>query len=496
MSNNFKELTKNTSILGAARIVEFVVGLLKIKLCAILLGVTGIGVFNQLTFLSNKMSEFTLLSTSEALVKQLAGTTEANNSTDLVLSALKSYAILLCFFMLFALVILYLLSENITLYVFGDAKYFQAFMVALASLPLLVVNSVPYSILRAFKNMKAIAKARVWITLINILHTLPLIYLFSLQGAVFSIFLSHLVGLIVNYMYAKKLYFKKFSISLKEIYKAKLEISYVRELVKFSGFGLSIGLYVIFSEFICRSIVVSQLGIEAIGLYSPVIMWSSLFTSILITSLSTQLYSSLCQSKNNTQINNLLNDGLRLATLGLLPLLFLAIPYRELIITVFYSKDFLGVEKYLPYHFLGVIFQVWYSVLASSMSSTGRIRHHGVFRFFYLSLDIVITYYFVKEFGLYGWMLKHIVSPFVFYFVYLNFCNKHMSFKIVNANFLLMLYLLIGSLSLIFVDGISTSGYAYNFLLGPILVIASYSFLLKAEKLFIKKVFSRVGILR
>ncbi|WP_231875443.1 hypothetical protein, partial [Oleiphilus sp. HI0086] len=71
MSNNFRSLVKNTSVLGAARLVEFVIGLVKIKVSAIFLGIAGVGVFNQLNFLSQKLSTFTLLSTGEALVKQI-----------------------------------------------------------------------------------------------------------------------------------------------------------------------------------------------------------------------------------------------------------------------------------------------------------------------------------------------------------------------------------------------------------------------------------------
>ncbi len=490
MSSNFKELVKSTSKLGVARIVEFIVGLVKIKLCAIILGTTGMGVFNQLSFLSNKMSTFTLLSTGEAFVKQLAENAHSDNAKQLVLSALKSYITLIFIFMLSSSVVLFLLSEKITLYVFGDIQYFQVFLVALVSLPLLVVNSIPYSLMRAFKDINAIAKARIIIVLINLFHALPLIYFFALKGAVISVFLSHLVGMIVNVFFAKKLYFRKFDISILNIGKAELVPKFVKELITFSGFGISIGLYVIASEFICRSIVISHLGIDAIGLYGPIIMWSTLFTSFLVPALTTYLFSSLCQSKTNLEISGLLNDGLRLATFGLLPLLFLAIPYRELIISIFYTVEFIAVEKYLPFHFIGVIFQVWFSVLSSSMTSTGRIRQHGFFRFFYLSLDIAVTYYCVLQWGLYGWMLKHIVSPIIFYFIYLAYCNKNMRLKLSRDNILVMFYLISGSIFMILIDKIFDDGYFHNYLIGPFLLAFSYILLTSFEKQIVTSKFN------
>ncbi|MBV1911901.1 MAG: oligosaccharide flippase family protein [Kangiellaceae bacterium] len=498
MSKDFKSLVKNTSILGGARVVEFIAGLVKVKLGAVMLGTVGIGVFSQLNFLSQKLSNFTMLSTGEALVKQVAENADNDESRQLILSALKSYILLVSFFMLASLVVLFILSEKITLYVFGDLQYFHAFLIALVSLPLLILNSIPYALMRAFKDLKAIAKARVLIVVINLVHSLPLIYFFYLEGAVASVFFSHLIGLLINYLLAKKLYFQKYNISLVNVFKAQLIPKFVKELVKFSGFGLSIGLYVIVSEFVCRGIVVTSLGIEAIGLYSPVVMWSTLFTGFLVPALTTYLYSSLCQAKNNSEISLLLNDGLRLATFGLIPLLFLAIPFRDLIIAVFYSSDFLEVGKYLPFHFLGVVFHVWFSVLGKSMTSTGRIGHHGFFRFLFLSLDIGVTYYCVLEWGLYGWMLKHIVSPVIFYNVYLIYCKRNMSLKLSVNNVSLMFYLLLGSGVLICVDAFFDLGAMANYFIGPVLLFFSWHFLRGFEKQLLitksKRILQRIGL--
>lgn len=482
MSKSFKSLVQGASVLGAARVAEFIVGLLRVKVSVVLLGVTGMGIYNQLNFLSQQMSVFTLLSTGDALVKQIAESSDSEEARQLLLSSMKSYIILMFIFMLLSLAILYVLSEKITLYVFGDIHYFQVFLVALASLPLLVVNSIPFSLMRAFKDIKEIAKARVLSVFINILHTVPFIYCFALKGAVASVFFSHLVVLTVNYLYSKKLYFQRFNITIDNIVRAEFVPGFIKELLKFSGFGLSIGLYVIASEFVCRAIVVSYLGVEAIGLYSPVIMWSTLFTGFLVPALSTYLYSGFCQSKNNKEISDLLNDGLRLATFALIPFIFIAIPFRKIIIVLFYSSEFIEVEEYLPFHLLGIVFRVWFLVLVSSMSSTGRIKQHGIFYFFYLTLDIVVTYFCVLEWGLYGWMLKHIVSPVVFYFIYTSYCSKSMCFSISKTNIYAMTYLILGSFLLIAVDSILDTGEVYNYVLGPALILLSYLFLRNFEK--------------
>ena len=81
-------------------------------------------------------------------------------------------------------------------------------------------------------------------------------------------FLSHAFNLIIHYYFAKKAYFSKLEINLDKILHAENNSKSQSELIQFSGFGLSIGTYVIISELVCRAIVINQLGIDAIGLYT------------------------------------------------------------------------------------------------------------------------------------------------------------------------------------------------------------------------------------
>jgi len=489
MSSNFKSLVKNTVLLGGARFVELITSLVKVKLSAVILGVTGLGVFNQLNFLSENLSAFTLLRIGDGLTKQIAESVDKEGLRLTLLVALKSYICLLLLFLIISVGVVTFFAQEVTVYVFGESKYFNYFLIALCTLPLLVVNSIPLSVMRGFGDMSTIARSRVIVALLNICHVVPLIYFYELDGAAFSVFLSYLVQMIVNIYLLKKLYFSEFDIKLVDILRASIVKKYFRELLSFSIFGLTIGLYLVVSEFICRGIVVSNLGVKAIGLYSPNLMIAALFTGFLVPALTTYLYSKLCNSKNNSEISDLLNDGMRLATFALMPLLFFAIPYKTLAVSILYTSEFFESLAYLPFHLLGVIFQVWFNVLSQSMSSTGRIKQHGYFRFFYLSLDIAVTYYFVINWGMIGWLLKHIVSPFVFYFIYMIYIKRNMQFSLKVRNLAAMIYLLSASMVLIIVERYVTIGEILNYGLGPVLFVSGIFLLDKTEKEMLRNKF-------
>lgn len=151
-----KRLVKNTSILTGTNVLQFITGIFRSKINAVLLGTTGLGVVNQLTFLTSKMSQFTMLSMSDGVVKQIAESKDDSKLKELVCASLKSYIILVLSFIILSIAAFALFAEELTKYVLGDTKYLSNFYVALFSFSILILNSIPFAILKGFKDVKSI----------------------------------------------------------------------------------------------------------------------------------------------------------------------------------------------------------------------------------------------------------------------------------------------------------------------------------------------------
>jgi len=480
-----KKLVKNTAYLASTRIVQFFAGIIRSKINAVLLGTVGVGIVNQLTLLSSKMAEFTLLSMSEAVVKQIAENNDSERINSIVAASLKSYMILVFTFMFISGFSFYIFSDQLTNYVLGDEKYKAYFYIALFSFPLLIINSIPFAILKGFKDVASISKARIVIILANLFVFVPIVYLYKLQGAVVFIPISYAITLIANYYYVHKNHLRRLGLNFFVIIKTKFNRAFSKEILLFSGVGLFIGTYGIFSEFTCRFIVIENLGVDKIGLYSPVIRWAGLFTGFIIPSFSTYLYPRFAETKSNKEISGILNDAIRLGTFALIPLLFLAISFRYFFIPLLYSKDFIEAGNYLPYHFIGVVFYVWWYTFTQAMTPTGHIMFHAIFYAIYMTIDMLVTYLAVPYYGLFGWTLKHMISPFIFFFVYFLFWHKKIRYSFDIQNIKIMLYILAGSVILI----VWTNYFSYSiiqYLLGPLLLLFSWFFLSIKEQKFIK----------
>jgi len=492
-----KKLVENTSFLMSTRVVQFLAGILRAKISAIYLGTVGVGVFTQLSFLAEKMSLFTTLSMSDAVVKQIAENANKNSVKEFVCSSLKGYATLVFSFMLASMGLLFLFSRGLTYFVFGDIKYLQYFYVALISFPLLLFNSIPFAILKGFKNIKAISRARIYIIIANTSIFIPLVIAYQLKGAAIFVPFSYLITFSINYMFVREAHLKKLNIRAIDIFRSPYNRAFIKEMIVFSGFGLIVNLWIIISEFICRSIVINSLGVDSIGLYSPIIAWAGLFTGFLLPTFNTYLFPRFCETTSKIEVTGILNDAIRLGTILLLPLLFIGIPYRYIFIRLLYSSEFVNAGDYLPYHFIGVAFFVWWYTFTQSMTPIGYIKQHGVISILFYSLGILVVFTLVPKIGLYGYMMKHIASPVVFFFVYYFFLMNKQDFSFERKNIYLMIYLLSVSSLMIVIESFSGGFASINYYISPVFLAFSFFLLTENEKKFIvsrvKKIYGKIN---
>ena len=482
----FVKLVKNTSYLVGTRLVKFIAGIFRSKLNAIYLGTEGVGIVSQFLMMINTSTNFTTLGMNDAVVKQIAENSYLEDSKKIIASSIKTYLITISFFILLSSSVLFIFRHNITKYVFGNDIYIKIYYLAIITFPILIINGVFFAILKGFKGIKHIASARIGIIISNLLIFVPLVVIYKLKGAIVYLPISFLVTLIWNFYFSYKYYLKPNNLNIRSVIKAPIKSTFQKEMLIFSGYGLVVGIMAILSTFIGRSIVVTHLGIDKLGIYSPIITWASLFTGFLLPSFSTYLFPRFSIVRTNQEATGIINDALRLASLSLLPLLLLAIPFRSILIKAFYSSDFLEASLYLPFHFLGVVFNVWFVVFGQTMTPRGFIKQHSFFKFLFYCISLSLTFILVPKLGLYGWMLKFIIS-FVFLFVvnYL-FLSIKTDFKISKENIILMIYILFSAILLIILERVFETN-ILGMILGPLMLVSTFFLLKNNEKEFVQK---------
>lgn len=478
-----KKLAKNTLILASPNVLKFIIGVVRSKLIAVFLGVTGAGIINQLQSTIQQIATFTLSSLPEGMVKLIAQENGIEFNISKISSIIKTYILIIIPVTSTVTILGYVYSNEITLYIFGDLKYKLYFLIGFVALPVSILSTSNVSLLTAFKEIKSIALSNVLVLIINFILFIPLIYFFEILGAVIYVTISFFVSLFIFSFYSYKNVLKKNNIKLGDIFHGIFSKFYFKELISFMSFGLVAGTYYIFTEITTRAIVVQELGITKLGIYAPITAWAGLFVGFILPSLTTYLFPRISESKDNNEIINVINDVIRLMTFVTLPFIIVGITIRELIIPLFYSIDFIEASIYLPYHFAAILFTIWTFAFSQIFAPTGRLKSFLILAIIIHSLSLGLVYFLVPEFGLYGYLAKFTITPIFSTLLYSIYWSIKIKFKLKLGNILIVAYSLLCVFSLLLMQ----NNGVYLYILATALLIVLLLFLNKQEKVYLLK---------
>lgn len=479
-----KVLAKNTAILASPKVLAFFVGLIKSKLIAVWLGVTGFGIIEQLTTTINFLRQSTLSFMPDGMVKLIAKERSDKFDRATISSIIKTYFILVIPIMFLVTILSYIFIDELTIFILGDISYKKYVLITLISLPITFLAASFASLLKAFKEIKAIVMKEIYIMIVNFVVFLPLVYFYGLNGGVYYVSISFGITLVLTYIVAKKALLHNHGISVNNIIKAIFSNAHSREMLTFVGIGMVVGSIKVFENMASRAIVVNHLGIDKIGIYAPISKWQTLFLGFILPSIYTYLYPRLSEAKSNKEITMVINDVLRLITFITLPFIIFGITTRNWVIPLFYSKDFLEASIYLPLHFSFMLTAVWATIFEQIFAPTGRLKIFLVFMVIINLFSLFLVYFFVPMLGLYGYILRFTVTPLLLIVVFFIFWRKKISFRLERENVLIVLFSVL-CVTLLFI--LRNQSNILQGILGMFLLFSMYFVLNSKEKNFLTK---------
>jgi len=484
-----KTLAKNTAILASPKVLKFGVGLLKTKLIAIFLGVTGLGIVDQLTNTINQIRRLSLSFLPDGMVKLIAQENANEASLGKIAAIIKTYFVMVIPLAFFITALGYLFADVITIYIFGDLKYKIYFLIGFTALPVTIFSASFRAFLKAYKEIKSFAFAEIIIIIVNLILFVPLVYYYKILGGVIYVTLSFIVTLLIIFFFARKNVFKKYNITFSAVRNAVFSKKYYKELMTFISVGIIAGTFRVVEIVATRSIVVTELGIDQLGVYSPITKWGSLFIGFILPSIFTYLYPRLSEAKDDQDIINVVNDVIRLLTFAVLPCVIVGISTRQFIIPLFYSKEFMDATIYLPYHFAGLFVVVWATIFEQIFAPTGRLKVFLIFVIVINTFSLFLVYYLVPIVGLYGYLARFTITPLLTIIIYVLFWKKEIKFTLKKENVKVVLYALFCCLILVLLKDINI----YIQIFSVLLILPMFLLLNKKEKGFlikkIKKIF-------
>lgn len=350
--SSYRQIFKATSIFGGVQVFQIILSIVRSKLVAVLLGAQGMGVSGLLLSVTTLITSITSMGISTSAVRNVSEANQIGDQAAIarVVAVVKKLTLLTG---LLGAVVTLVLSPWLSEITFGDGSYTFSFMALSVTFILGSLASGQTVLLQGLRKLSYLAKSNVLGAAAGLLVSVPLYYVYGLQGIVPAIIATGLVTVGVAYFFGSKLAVQSSSsVSFKEAWKEGEGMVRMGIMLSLSAIIAGLVAYVV------RIFIGRQGGIADVGLFNAGFAIVHTYVGMVFTAMSIDYYPRLSAgSKDIPFTNKLVNQQAEMALLILAPILILLLMTLKLVIVFLYSKEFIGTVDMVQWAILAIFFK-------------------------------------------------------------------------------------------------------------------------------------------
>lgn len=421
---NFKEGLKATSIFGGVQVFNILIGVVRSKLVAIILGPEGIGlngILQSTIQLVNGVSGFGL---GTSAVKDVSESYASGDEMKLS-RTISVFRKLVWVTGLFGFIACFILSPLLSKISFDSYDYILAFAAVSVTVLFMQLTEGQRVLLQGTHRYKYMAKASVIGSVIGLFTTIPLYYVFGMNGVVPAIILASITSLCLMWFFAKKVTYDNQHVSLQGA------LHEGRGMMKM-GFFLSLqGLLSLLMVYVLRIFINRFGGLADVGLFVAGFAIVDTYVGMVFSAMSTEYYPRLASHNNGTveEYNETINQQIELSLLLISPLICVFLIFGNFAVSLLYSDKFLPITMMLCLAIMGNYFKapswcIGYAFLAKG-DALGFF-YNEVFASFLSTVLKIAFYYF---WGLNGIGIAYLLGYFLYFLQVVIACKIRYSYK-------------------------------------------------------------------
>ncbi len=461
--SSYKQILKATSIFGGVQVINILISLVRSKFIAVLLGPIGIGISGMLTATTGIISGLTNFGLGTSAVRDISAAYESGNTKRIaiVTNVLNHWVSITG---VLGMILTLLLSPWLSYLSFGNYDYTIAFLVLSITLLINQLNSGQVVVLQGSRKISLLAKANLAGSVIGLFTTIPLYYVWGINGIVPALVIAAIVSLLISYYFRKKIVVETIRVS-----KVR-SIAEGKKMLKM-GFSISMsGFITLGFSYLVRIFITREGNLAEVGLYNAGFAIISTYVGLIFSAMGTDYYSRLSAVADDLErANDTINNQIEISIMLLGPILVVFILFIKWIILIIYSTQFLAIGPMLVWAAIGILFKAVSWCMAYFILSKGASKlffWNELIANLYLSLLNIIGYYY---FGLSGLGYAFIITYLIYMIqVYLVIKFKF-EYKIRKKIFSILLILFLFTISSLTITTFLT-GFMFLFLSSLILI--------------------------
>lgn len=441
-TKNYRSIFKANAIFGGVQFFNIIITLIRGKAVALLIGPAGMGLNGLFLSGLNLVKTISSLGIAESAVRDLSqsyGNDKASFSTTY--SVFKSWIWITG---ILGMAISILFAPLLSKFAFGNSSQTVSYMLISITFIFGALTGGIYTVLRATRKVSQLAKANIYGSVSALLVSLPILYVWGIDGVIYSIVMGSFTTFLVSLLFRKYVQVDKVELSLKE------KIASGKPMVAM-GINMSMSGIIGTGTAFALSIFISRIGgLEDFGFYSAGNSIMVGYVGMIFTSMSADYFPRLSQAMSDKEKwHQIINHQAEILILMLALVLSIMMGSISFLIEILLSNKFAGITGFillsaLSIPFKGLVWSLGYLYLSKGDSKV-FLKNQLVGKSAFLLLNIAGYY----QFGLIGIAIGDIIG-FILSLVFNSiFVSRKYGFRF-SSETLVMSFKVIALLSIIF----------------------------------------------
>ena len=468
MNKSHRQVFRSSAIIGGASVVTITIGIIKVKVLAILLGPAGVGLMGLYQSIIGTASSIAGCGISESGVRQLA---VSSNETSNLAIVRRTLWVSNLFLGLIGMTMIWLLREQVALWVFGSTAHIEDIRWLGFGVLLTLIAGSQTALLQGLRRIVDLARVNIISSLIGASVGILLVSLLGQEGVIWFVIVAPSTSIMVAGYYAAKLP----RIQTQPDWQA---IRHQSKAMLKLGIPLMIAtLVTLVTQLATRSIILREIDLDANGYFQAAWTISMTYIGFVLGAMSTDFFPRLTAAiSDHALAKKLVDEQAEIALLLAGPVLLTMITLAPWVIHLLYAESFLPATEILRWQVLGDILKVASWPMGFILLAMGR---GGIYIFTQLIWNVIYLGSIalgIKAWGLLIAGISFLLAYMVFYVVLIYIAEKLIGYKTSRRNLSYTMLLLITSGLII---ALATKSPSMEYVAGVLAILAASTYSLK-----------------
>lgn len=434
MGNSYRQMLRSSSIIGGASVLNIVLGLLRLKVAAVLLGPTGVGLIGLLTSLVSTAAGVAGLGFGSAGTRQIAEATASGNQVRVSSSRRALFWGTLVLATIGGTVFWALRSVLADKVLQDVAATSDIGWLALA-VALIVAAASQGALLNGMRQIGDLARISIGSALVSTIVGSYALWMWGGPGIVAFVLAGPLATFLLGHWFVSRLPRPDGRPDLRVM---------VREwnaLVRLGFAFMVAGLAGAVGQFVVRILVQRELGMEALGHFQAAWAISMTYVGFVLGAMGTDYYPRLVAIVGDSAaVNLLVNEQMEVALLLSAPILLVMLGLAPWVIQALYTSLFNEAVEILRWQVLGDVLKIAAWPLGYILVASGAGKAFMAVEWLAMGAFVGLTLVLLPVVGLLATGVSVFVMYALLFAVVLGLARRRTEFRF-SAN---SLYLLVG----------------------------------------------------